>query len=246
MTRRWRWAPWLVLVGVAVAALVVGTHRSSPRPTVAQQTTHIASLVRCPVCEGQSAAQSDAPASVQIRAQIQRELIAGEHQGRILSGLVDAYGPGILEQPQARGINLVVWVLPVVAVVIAVAGLGVAFARWRPRAARNTVSEADRALVAAALGGPADAPGASEMGGLPARAASSGAAGAAGGGVSASTTPSGLSAPAGGTGRADASGVTGPSLGGGDADPGGRSGLAVPPARAPAPAPDSDGAGRVG
>jgi cytochrome c-type biogenesis protein CcmH len=223
----------LVLVGVAVAALVVGTHRSSPRPTVAQQTTHIASLVRCPVCEGQSAAQSDAPASVQIRAQIQRELIAGEHQGQILSGLVDAYGPGILEQPQARGINLVVWVLPVAAVVIAVAGLGVAFARWRPRAARNTLSEADRALVAAALGEPEEAPGASGMGGLRASSESSGAVGAVGDGVSASPTPSGVSAPA---------GETGPSLDVGDADPAWPSGSAVPPAAAPA----SDRGGRVG
>jgi cytochrome c-type biogenesis protein CcmH len=139
-------------VVIAVVVLAVGTHRSGGRPTVAAQTMHIAALVRCPVCEGQSAAQSDAPASVQIRAQIQRELDAGEHQGQILAGLVDAYGPGILEQPEASGIDLVVWVVPVVAVVAAVAGLALAFARWRPRRASVTVSDADRALVEAALG----------------------------------------------------------------------------------------------
>ncbi len=147
-----RWAPWVILGVIAVAALVVGTHRSSGRPTVAAETTHIASLVRCPVCEGQSAAQSSAPASVQIRAQIQRELVAGEHQGQILAGLVSAYGPGILEQPEASGIDLVVWVIPVIAVVAAVVGLAVAFARWRPRRTPVAVSEADRALVDAALG----------------------------------------------------------------------------------------------
>jgi cytochrome c-type biogenesis protein CcmH len=139
-----------------VAVLVVGTHRSSGRPTVAAETMHIAAQVRCPVCEGQSAAQSDAPASVQIRAQIQRELEAGEHQGQILAGLVSAYGSGILEQPEGRGIDLVVWVVPVVAVVAAVAGLAVAFARWRPRPS-VAVSDADRARVAAALGDAVDA-----------------------------------------------------------------------------------------
>jgi cytochrome c-type biogenesis protein CcmH len=137
---------------IAVALMVVGTHRSSGHPTVAAETMHIAALVRCPVCEGQSAAQSDAPASVQIRAQIQRELVAGEHQGQILAGLVSAYGPGILEQPEASGIDLVVWVVPVLAVVAAVAALALAFARWRPRRAAVAVSEADRALVEAALG----------------------------------------------------------------------------------------------
>jgi cytochrome c-type biogenesis protein CcmH len=150
---RWRrWAPWAVLAVVALTALVIGTHRTSERPTAAAETMHIASLVRCPVCQGQSAAQSDAPASVQIRAQIQRELAAGEKQDQILAGLVAAYGPGILEQPEARGIDLVVWVVPVVAVVIAIAGLAVAFARWRPRRASVSVSDADRALVEAALG----------------------------------------------------------------------------------------------
>ena len=152
MKRVWRWAPWLVLVVVAAVVLVVGTPRPS-HPTLEAQTMHIAGLVRCPVCEGQSAAQSDVAASVQIRNQIQQELAAGQSQGRILSGLVAAYGPGILEKPQARGIGLVVWVVPVVAVVAAVAGLALAFARWRPRQAQ-AVSEADRELVARALQAP--------------------------------------------------------------------------------------------
>jgi cytochrome c-type biogenesis protein CcmH len=142
----------MILAVIAIVVLVVGTHRSSGRPSVAAQTMHIAALVRCPVCEGQSAAQSDSPASVQIRAQIQRELAAGEHQGQILAGLVSAYGPGILEQPEASGIDLVVWVVPVVAVVVAVAGLALAFARWRPRRAAVAVTDADRGLVEAALG----------------------------------------------------------------------------------------------
>ena len=149
MTRAWRWVPWVVLGVVAVAVLAVGTHRSS-HPTMQAETLHIAGMVRCPVCSGESAAQSSAPASVQIRDQIGQELAAGEHQSQILSGLVGAYGPGILEKPEASGVGLVVWVLPVIAVVVAVAGLMLAFARWRPRQVAP-VSEADRALVDRAL-----------------------------------------------------------------------------------------------
>jgi cytochrome c-type biogenesis protein CcmH len=140
----------VILGAVAVGILVVGTHRDRGRPTVAAETLHIAGMVRCPVCEGQSVAQSSAPASVQIRAQIQRELQAGEHQGQILSGLVAAYGPGILEQPEARGVDLIVWVVPVIAVVLAIAGLALAFARWRSRPSL-TVTHDDRVLVEAAL-----------------------------------------------------------------------------------------------
>jgi cytochrome c-type biogenesis protein CcmH/NrfF len=145
----WRWLPWIGLVLIAVAVVVIGTHRNSHRSLQAE-TMHIAGMVRCPVCEGQSVAQSQGPASVQIRNQIQQELVAGQHQPQILSGLVAAYGPGILEKPQARGVGLVVWVVPVVAVVAAVAGLALAFARWRPRPVAK-LSDADRMLVDQAL-----------------------------------------------------------------------------------------------
>ena len=144
-----RWLPWLGLVLVAVVVLAVGTERHG-HPSLQTQTMHIAGMVRCPVCEGQSAAESQAPASVQIRDQIRQELSAGEPQSQILSGLVAAYGPGILEKPEARGVGLVLWVLPVLAVVAAIAGLALAFARWRPRPAPE-VTPADRMRVDEAL-----------------------------------------------------------------------------------------------
>ncbi len=151
MRASWRWLPWIGLVLVAVAVLTVGTHRSS-HPSLQEKTMHIATLVRCPVCAGESAAVSQAPASVQIRDQIQQELSAGQSQAQILSGLVGAYGPGILEKPEARGVNLLLWFLPVVAVVAAIAGLGLAFTRWRPRR-QTEVTPADRVLVDQALRG---------------------------------------------------------------------------------------------
>jgi cytochrome c-type biogenesis protein CcmH len=153
MSRTRRWVPWLVLGAVAVAVLAIGMQRGG-HPTLDQETLHIAGEVRCPVCEGQSAAQSDAAASVQIRSQIHQELAGGERPDQILSGLVAAYGPGILEKPEARGVGLVVWVVPVIAVILAIAGLGAAFARWRPKRP-GTVSEADRALVERAMRTPA-------------------------------------------------------------------------------------------
>jgi cytochrome c-type biogenesis protein CcmH len=162
MRRGLRWAPWILLAVVAAIVLAVGSQRSS-HPTLDQQATHIAGEVRCPVCEGQSVAQSQVPASVQIRQQIHQELSSGESSGQILAGLVAAYGPGILEKPPASGVSLVVWVVPVIATVAALGGLALAFNRWRPRRAVS-VSEADEALVARELrarpAGPADDDGA--------------------------------------------------------------------------------------
>jgi cytochrome c-type biogenesis protein CcmH len=133
MNRLWRWAPWIALVALAVALLAIGSHRSS-HPTLDAQVIHIANEVRCPVCDGETAAQSSAAASVQIRAEIRQELLAGQSSDQILAGLVRAYGSGILEKPQSSGVGLIVWVVPVVATVLAGTALVWAFIRWRRRA----------------------------------------------------------------------------------------------------------------
>jgi cytochrome c-type biogenesis protein CcmH len=133
VNRLWRWAPWMVLVAVVAALLAIGSHRSS-HPTLDARVMHIANEVRCPVCNGETAAQSSAPASVQIRTEIRQELEAGQTSNQILAGLVRAYGSGILEKPQSTGVGLIVWVAPVVATVLAAAVLVFAFIRWRRRA----------------------------------------------------------------------------------------------------------------
>ncbi|MHB1535972.1 MAG: cytochrome c-type biogenesis protein [Acidimicrobiales bacterium] len=152
MTGRFRrWGPWTLLVAVAVSVLIVGASRPN-HLTLQQRTMALAGQVRCPVCQGQSAAQSQTPVSIQIRKEIGQELAAGKTPQQILNRLVASYSPSILEKPQTRGAALVVWVLPLVAVVAAIAGLVLAFRRWRAqRDAGQPVSVDDRELVAAAL-----------------------------------------------------------------------------------------------
>jgi cytochrome c-type biogenesis protein CcmH len=133
VSRYWRWVPWVALVALAVILLAVGSHRSS-HPTLDAKVMHIANEVRCPVCDGETAAQSSAAASVQIRNEIRQELLAGQTSNQILAGLVRDYGSGILEKPQSSGVGLFVWVAPVVATVLAGAALVFAFIRWRRRA----------------------------------------------------------------------------------------------------------------
>ncbi|HVA74169.1 MAG TPA: cytochrome c-type biogenesis protein CcmH [Acidimicrobiales bacterium] len=148
-----RWIPWAVLLIVVAVALAIGANRSGTDTSLDARTMHIASEVRCPVCEGQSAAQSPAPASVLIRKQIREDLQAGESENQILASLVNAYGVGILEKPEAKGVGVVVWVVPVIAVIAAAGGLVIAFRRWGRRLSPEAPDESDRALVEQALHG---------------------------------------------------------------------------------------------
>ncbi len=149
-----RWGPWLAIAVVVIVAGVVGLQRSS-HPSLDQRTLSVAGQVRCPVCNGQSVAQSDAPPSLAIRSQIRTELAAGQSPRVILAGIVGDYGSGILERPQANGVGLIVWVVPVLAVAGAIVGLVLAFRRWRPAAVNGPgATDTDRKLVGEALRSP--------------------------------------------------------------------------------------------
>jgi cytochrome c-type biogenesis protein CcmH len=149
-----RWGPWLVLVAVVIGALFVGVHRTS-HPTLEQRTLSIAGKVRCPVCEGESAAQSDTAQSLGIRQTIKVDLRRGESEQQILDSLASYYGEAILESPPTSGFALWAWITPVVVSVVAVIGLVVAFLRWQPDGRgrrRGSWRGADRADGAAGSG----------------------------------------------------------------------------------------------
>jgi cytochrome c-type biogenesis protein CcmH len=149
VTLRRSWLPYLVLCPVLVAALIVGSRGGDGPVTDQERVDRIARQVRCPTCESQSVADSRAPASDAIRDEVQRRVDNGERDSEILSFLVGRYGKDILLKPEARGVTGLVWVLPLVAAVCALAGLGFAFRRWRARPPTE-VSAEDRALVSEA------------------------------------------------------------------------------------------------
>lgn len=139
----------LVPVVVVVVALVVGSSGSDGPRTREERAQAIAGTVRCPQCEGQSVASSDAPAAVAIRQEIDRRVTAGESEEEVQAALVAAYGEGVLLNPPGSGVAGLVWALPVAGLVVAVGGLALAFRRWRPSVA-GPPSEEDRRLVEAA------------------------------------------------------------------------------------------------
>ena len=142
--------PWLAVIVVAVAALSVAAFGTRSAPTAQDRVNAIAATVKCPVCSGESVAVSDAPASQEIRRQIAEQVQQGQTDGQIRSYYAAKYGEEILLTPSASGINVLVWVLPVVALAVALAFLVIVFRRWNDDAAPHA-TDADRALVEAAL-----------------------------------------------------------------------------------------------
>jgi cytochrome c-type biogenesis protein CcmH len=127
MKRRIAWVALLVVAGVA---LYIGvTDRTAS--TDADRADRIAATVACPVCAGESVRDSQATAALNLRREIAKRVAEGQSDDEIRSALASAYGSSILLTPPSTGAASLVWILPVAGLVVALAGLGFTFRRWR-------------------------------------------------------------------------------------------------------------------
>ena len=79
-----------------------------------EEALRIDRMLMCPVCSGQTIDQSVAEISRQMRRVVREMLTEGASRDQILQFFVDRYGTEVLAAPPKSGLNLVVWVVPVV------------------------------------------------------------------------------------------------------------------------------------
>ena len=165
-----KWLPW-ALMGIALAAaLAVGIADADDPPTAAERATALARTIRCPQCQGETAAESNVAIAAAIRADIRERVDQGQSDAEIRQVYADLYGDSVLLTPPGEGFGSVLWVIPIVAVVVGAAVLGIA---WRQRVLRQ------RELGQAAVGkGEAQAAGGAVAGGVVTSGAAAGVAAA--------------------------------------------------------------------
>jgi len=148
-----RWPAWVLLVLVVVGFLAVGATRDGGPGTPEERAQALERRVACPTCDGESVYESRSTASEQLRTQIRQFVDEGElSDAEILGSIERAFGGRVLLVPRSSGLDALAWALPAAALVCAVAGLAVAFRRWRQEAASaHDPTDDDRELVAAAL-----------------------------------------------------------------------------------------------
>ncbi|HSP14901.1 MAG TPA: cytochrome c-type biogenesis protein CcmH [Thermoanaerobaculia bacterium] len=84
------------------------------------KTHEVAGLLRCPVCQGMSVADSPAEMAVNMKHQVTALLARGYTQEQILTYFERSYGQFVLLKPKFQGVNTLVWVLPILALAIGV------------------------------------------------------------------------------------------------------------------------------
>jgi cytochrome c-type biogenesis protein CcmH len=132
-------------------ARVVGSPRGQRLEGVAldTRTEEVAALLRCPVCQGLSVADSPSTMAGNMRAQVKELVAAGYDQEQILAYFERSYGEFVRLQPPLRGVNWLVWLAPVLGLL-----LGAAVIAWALRAPRSAPAGAPAAGATAELPGP--------------------------------------------------------------------------------------------
>lgn len=131
MSRALRRTSWIAAGVLAVVALAYGTLDEGPARATEDRVNAIAATIRCPQCRSQSAGDSDAATARAVRTEIAERVEAGESDDEIRAYFASRYGAELLLTPPASGVGSLVWILPVVAFVLAASGLTWAFLRWR-------------------------------------------------------------------------------------------------------------------
>jgi cytochrome c-type biogenesis protein CcmH len=133
------------LLGAVIAlflALGAPALASDAHPTLSD----LEDEVMCVECET-SLQVSQSPVANQERSFINEQIAAGKDKSQIKAALVDEYGKEVLAEPDGKGFNATLWVVPVLIVLLGAIMIVFAVRRWR-RAAPEPIAAPAASLSA--------------------------------------------------------------------------------------------------
>lgn len=127
----------IVAAGLAALVLSTAAFAQAVPPAVRladsaldAQARALSSVLRCPVCQGESIQDSPAELAQQMRAVVREQLEEGKSPDEIKAYFVARYGEWILLEPAATGLNIALYALPVVLVLGGLALVTIVVRRW--------------------------------------------------------------------------------------------------------------------
>jgi cytochrome c-type biogenesis protein CcmH len=138
----------------ACAAAVIETYEFSS-PELEARYHRLSQELRCPKCQNQNIADSNAPISEDLRKLLYRQLEAGASDEEILDDMVARYGDFVRYRPAADGPTLWLWLTPLL--LLGFGALMLVLLLRRGRSEPQALSEAERARMASLLDAGRDA-----------------------------------------------------------------------------------------
>ena len=137
-----------------VALAVIETYEFS-FPDLEVRYHQLSQELRCPKCQNQNIADSNAPIARDLRVVLYEQLEQGATDDEILAYMVARYGEFVRYRPGVDRNTVLLWAAPGLLLILGAAGLLFHF-RQRPEAAASELTEAEQAEIARLLGEPRD------------------------------------------------------------------------------------------
>jgi cytochrome c-type biogenesis protein CcmH len=99
-------------------------------PALEARAIALSDELRCPVCQGLSIHDSPSPLAQDMKNLIRTQVASGATDEEVRQYFVSKYGEWVLLEPTASGFNLLVYVLPFLALLGGAALIVVAVRRW--------------------------------------------------------------------------------------------------------------------
>ena len=144
LKRRWADCPPYILALFLLAAPVwaVQPDEILSDPVLEARARTISQDIRCPVCQGETIDDSNAPVARDLRLIIRERLVAGDSDAAVVDYIVARFGEGVLFNPPAKGVNLILWLA---GPALLLAGIGVALTAARRRLASEVALSSEEA-----------------------------------------------------------------------------------------------------
>ena len=142
----------LLLALPALPALAVIETYEFSQPSLEKRYRALSEELRCPKCQNQNIADSNAPISQDLRRLLYEQLEAGASDAEILDYMVARYGEFVRYRPGFDRATAVLWLAPVILLVLAV-GVVALVIRQRGDGARQALAPEEQQRLKAMLDG---------------------------------------------------------------------------------------------
>ena len=150
MSRLLRCAMLLVGMMLSGQSLAVIETYDFENESLRERFKVLAAELRCPKCQNQNIADSNAPIAADLRKQLHAQLHSGKSDGEIVDYMVDRYGEFVMYRPRLNSVTLVLWLAPAILLVLAVLVVRSSF-KARAPAAPVALSSEEQARLDALL-----------------------------------------------------------------------------------------------
>ncbi len=80
----------------------------------------ISNELMCPVCQGQTVAESNSKLAISMRDVIKQKITEGKSKKEILNYFTEIYGDNILATPPVKGLNILLYFVPILFLIISI------------------------------------------------------------------------------------------------------------------------------